>query len=137
MTCDVFLDSNILVYAAVPSGNEEYKQSIANSIIVNGQFGLSAQVLQEFYVVTQRVPTPLSQAEVKEWLIMLKEFPCVAVDANLVNLGIEVSQRYQISYWDGTIIAAAEMLGAETLYTEDLNHEQIYGSVQVVNPFIG
>lgn len=137
MTCDIFLDSNILVYAAVPSDNEEHKQSIANSIIENVQFGLSAQVLQEFYVVTQRVPTPLSQAEAKEWLEMLEEFPCVAVDPGLVNLGIEVSQRYQISYWDGAIIAAAELLGAETLYTEDLNHEQIYGSVQAVNPFIG
>lgn len=137
MTCDVFLDSNILVYAAVPSGNEEHKQRIANSIVDNFQFGISAQVLQEFYVVTQRVPTPLSQAEVKEWLEMLEEFPCVNVDASLVRSGIAVSQRYQISYWDGAIIAAAELLGAETLYTEDLNHEQIYGSVQVVNPFLG
>ena len=136
MTCDVFLDSNILVYAAVPSDSEEHKQSIASSIIENGQFGLSAQVLQEFYVVTQRVSNPLSQAEAKEWLKMLEVFPCVAIDSGLVNLGIAMSQRYQISYWDGAIIAAAELLEAETLYTEDLNHEQIYGSVRVVNPFM-
>ena len=48
---------------------------------------------------------------------------------------MEISERYQISYWDGAIIAAAEALRAEPLYSEDLNHEQQYGSVQVRDPF--
>ncbi len=29
-----------------------------------------------------------------------------------------------------------ERLGAKTFYSEDLNHNQIYGSVQVINPFL-
>jgi predicted nucleic acid-binding protein len=33
------------------------------------------------------------------------------------------------------ILAAAQSLGAKTLYTEDLNDGQRYGSVQVRNPF--
>ncbi|MER9304105.1 hypothetical protein NKJ06_29030 [Mesorhizobium sp. M0293] len=36
---------------------------------------------------------------------------------------------------DGAIIAAAERLGVKTLYTEDLNHGQAYGSVVAINPF--
>ncbi|WP_245435947.1 hypothetical protein [Mesorhizobium tamadayense] len=44
-------------------------------------------------------------------------------------------QHYEISYWDGAIIAAAERLGVKTLYTEDLNHGQAYGSVVAINPF--
>ncbi|RWO24380.1 MAG: hypothetical protein EOS11_28090 [Mesorhizobium sp.] len=35
----------------------------------------------------------------------------------------------------GAIIAAAERLGVNTLYTEDLNPGQAYGSVVAVNPF--
>ncbi|WP_245475942.1 hypothetical protein [Mesorhizobium sp. M7A.F.Ca.US.006.01.1.1] len=35
----------------------------------------------------------------------------------------------------GAIIAAAERLGVKTLYTEDLNHGQAYGSVVAINPF--
>ncbi|PAQ06083.1 hypothetical protein [Mesorhizobium temperatum] len=35
----------------------------------------------------------------------------------------------------GAIIAAAERLGVKTLYTEDLNHGQTYGSVVAINPF--
>ena len=44
--------------------------------------------------------------------------------------------RYELSYWDGAIISAAESLGASILYTEDLNHGQHYGSVRAVNPFL-
>ncbi len=36
----------------------------------------------------------------------------------------------------GAIVAAAEALGAETLFSEDLNHGQRYGPVQVRNPFL-
>lgn len=57
------------------------------------------------------------------------------LDASLIKLGIAHAHRYQISYWDGAIIAAAEALGAATVYSEDLNHGQTYGSIQVVNPF--
>lgn len=38
-------------------------------------------------------------------------------------------------YWDGAIVAAAEVLEADTLYTEDLNDGQLYGRVRAVNPF--
>ena len=62
--------------------------------------------------------------------------PVVAVDADLVREGIRHSIRYQISYWDAALIAAAERLDAPTLYTEDLNHGQLYGSVKVINPFL-
>jgi predicted nucleic acid-binding protein len=41
-----------------------------------------------------------------------------------------------LSYGDGAIVAAAEVLEANTLYTEDLNHGQLYGRVRVVNPFV-
>jgi predicted nucleic acid-binding protein len=43
--------------------------------------------------------------------------------------------QYQISFWDGLILAAAEAGGAEMLYTEDLNDGQQYGGILVRNPF--
>jgi predicted nucleic acid-binding protein len=57
-------------------------------------------------------------------------------DYPLIVAGIESSLRFNISFWDGAIIAAAERLGATTLYTEDLNHGQHYRSVQAINPFL-
>ncbi|TIP76048.1 MAG: PIN domain-containing protein, partial [Mesorhizobium sp.] len=94
------------------------------------------QVLQEFYVnVTKRADVTLPPAKAAEWVAAISMKPCQDLDSAVVMRGIENSQRYQISYWDGAIIAAAERLGVKTLYTEDLNHGQAYGSVVAVNPF--
>lgn len=137
MNVDAFLDTNVLVYAAAGREQEAAKRARALDLIDEIDFGLSAQVLQEFYVtVVRKVETPLSPAEALEWIEQLEAFPCQSLDPGLVKLGVEISQRYCISYWDGAIVAAAEALGASTLFTEDLNHEQTYGSVRVVNPFI-
>ncbi len=65
----------------------------------------------------------------------LSSRPFVPTDISLIRSAIATSERYQISYWDAAILAAAERIGAGILYTEDLNHGQRYGSVLVQNPF--
>ena len=136
MSADCFLDTNILVYAAAGRGAEEAKRKRALELIESQDFCLSAQVLQEFYVtVTRKIESPLSAERALEWIEHLEAFPCLAIDNALVKVAVEISERHRISYWDGTIIAAAEGLGAHTLYSEDLNHEQRYGSVEVRDPF--
>ena len=137
MNVDAFLDTNVLVYAVAGRGQEAAKRARALELIEEIDFGLSAQVLQEFYVtVIRKVEAPLSPGDALEWIEQLEAFPCQALDAGMVKLGVEISQRYHISYRDGAIVAAAEALGARTLFTEDLNHGQTYGSVRVVNPFL-
>lgn len=136
MSVEAFLDTNILVYAAAGGEGEEVKRRQALRLIADYNFGLSAQVLQEFYVtVVRKIDEPLSAADALEWIEQLEAFPCQPIEPSLIKIGVEISQRYQISYWDGAVIAAAEALGAETLFTEDLSHDQKYGSVHVVNPF--
>jgi len=136
MTADAFLDTNILVYAAAGRGREEEKRRRAVELIESEDFGLSSQVLQELYVtVIRKVEIPLSPVEALEWIENLEIFPCIPIDAGLVKIAIEISERYRISYWDGAIVAAAESLGAHRLYSEDLSHGQRYGSVEVINPF--
>lgn len=136
MNVEAFLDTNVLVYAVAGRDKEGRKRTRALELIDQFDFGLSAQVLQEFYVtVVHKVEEPLSPAEALEWIEQLDAFPCQTLDSSLVKVGAEISRRHRISYWDGAIIAAAEALGARTLFTEDLNHDQTYGSVRVVNPF--
>ncbi|HEX2257188.1 MAG TPA: PIN domain-containing protein [Afifellaceae bacterium] len=137
MSVESFIDTNILVYAAAAAPHEEEKRRRAFQCIEMGEFGLSTHVLAEFYVTTTRkVRRPIPVEDAAEWVGWLSEFEVIAVDAALVRIGIELSQRFQISYWDGAVVGAAEALGAATLYTEDLNHGQLYGSVRVVNPFL-
>jgi predicted nucleic acid-binding protein len=136
MSVDCFLDTNVIVYAAAGRVNESRKCERALELIETQEFGLSAQVLQEFYVtVVRKVRIPLSPAEALEWIEQLEEFPCLPVDSTLVKIAAETSQRCGISYWEGAIIAAAEALAAPVLYSEDLSHGRRYGAVLVVNPF--
>ena len=137
MNVDLFLDTNILVYAATCDEHQTLKKGRALDIICSESFALSAQVIQEFYVVvTRKLGTPLSSVQALEWIDQLSEFPCVSVDSSLVKTGAKLSDRYKMSYWDGAIIAAAQIAGATRLHSEDLNHGQKYGTVMVENPFL-
>jgi predicted nucleic acid-binding protein len=137
MKIDCFLDTNVLIYAALGRGLYETKRTIAHDLVVNTRFGISTQVLQEFYAnVTRKTEVPLTPAEALEWIDELELQACATVDKTLIRVAIEISERYRINYWDGAILAAAERLGAEIVYTEDLSHGQTYGPVRVVNPFL-
>jgi predicted nucleic acid-binding protein len=132
---DVFLDTNILLYAALGSVDapDKYERSVE---LLTTRFGTSAQVLAEFYTNAQRKgPRPLTADEAREWVLRLSKKPFQPVDYRVVRDGIEHARRYRMSYWDGAILAAAERLGARVLYSEDLSHGQTYGSVLVQNPF--
>lgn len=137
MSVDVLLDTNILVYAASTAHEEAAKASVAEKLLASERVGLSGQVIQEFFVtVTQKSRTPLTADEALDWIETFEELPCVPVDPPLIRLAIDISSRYRISYWDGAIVAAAYRLGAGVLYTEDLSHGQLYGSVRAINPFL-
>ena len=136
MNASVFFDTDVLVYAAIGSGKDEPKRKRAMALVESEDFGTSAQVLQEFYVtVVRKASRPLPPIQALEWIEQLAAFPCQPIDAPLVRIAVEVSERYTISYWDAAVVAAAESLGAHTVYSEDLNAGQRYGNVRVVNPF--
>jgi predicted nucleic acid-binding protein len=136
MIVDAMLDTNVIAYAASHDPDDRSKMETSSALIREARFGVSGQVLQEFYVtVTRKMRIGLSHDEALDWLEQLETFPCVPIDSSLVFHGAETARRYKISYWDGAIIAAAERLGAAVVFSEDLNHGQTYGSVRIVNPF--
>lgn len=134
---DVFLDTNILLYAALGREHARHRFEAARRIVLEEDYCTSSQVLAEFYVnVQKKGAKPLSSEMAAEWIRVIAKKPCQSVDANLVRTAIEHSQRFRISYWDAAIVAAAERLGAEIVYSEDLNHGQVYGAVKIINPFV-
>ena len=136
MNADTFVDTNVLIYAAAGRRDAPEKYARAWEIIGSGDYGISAQVLAEFYVNAVRKPAvPLTVAEAAAWIADLQTVPVVPIDGGLVAEAVDRSRTHKISYWDAAIIVAAERLGATTLYSEDLNDGQRYGSVTVVNPF--
>lgn len=136
MIVECFLDTNILLYAASRNPAQAAKKKIAADLLQEKAFGLSAQVVQEFYAVaTRKADFTQSSDQALDWVETLEAFPCLPLDLALIKNAAVLSARYRISYWDGAILAAAAALGAPLLYSEDLNHGQDYDGVRVVNPF--
>ena len=136
MTVRAAIDTNVLIYAISSDPLEARKRQIAEALLAQPDWGISTQVLQEFYVnaIKGKVPT-MTPAQAAHAVNTLMERPVVGMDAALMKAALRIHQRYQISYWDAAVIASVVELGATTLYSEDLNHGQIYEGVRVENPF--
>jgi len=138
MSAKVFLDTNVLIYAAAGDGVDPGKFTKAEEILTTETFAISTQVIGEFISNVQsprKMTSPLTDEEVDGWLERLFAFPVISIDREIILYAAFFQRRYRIDFWDGQILAAAHRFGAETVLTEDLNHGQMYGSVRCVNPF--
>lgn len=133
----VFVDTNVLLYAAANTPAERRKSITARRILVTENVGLSAQVLQEFYwIATRAKKLAMTHEQAMAFIDTWKKFPFKAIDLGVIEDALFLSGRFRISYWDAAIVAAARHLNCDTLYTEDLNHGQDYEGVVVLNPFL-
>lgn len=132
----VFIDTNVLLYGVSIAPKEARKKERALQLLEQEDFTVSMQVVQEFYAnATRLVDGCMSSEEALAFIDRLVQLPVLPMTLPLFRDAVRLQRRYQISYWDGAILAAAKMAGATTLYTEDLSHEQVYDGVKVVNPF--
>lgn len=137
MTAKSFVDTNILLYAAGADSTGDFKCSRARAVLEEPGIGFSAQVLQEFVAnALSKSSLQISEDKIDGVLQALEEFPCVPITPALVRSALVLRTRHRISYWDAAILAAAQSLGCDTLFSEDFSHGQLYGSVRVINPFL-
>jgi predicted nucleic acid-binding protein len=134
-----FLDTNIIVYAHDNSCPE--KQLRSQELIFEGMRQdnavISAQVLSEFFVTaTRKTAEPLSIPAARHVLLLLSHLLVVDIDSGIVLSAVSMHERFQLNYWDGMILSAAERAGAGILYSEDLSHNRTYGSVRCINPYL-
>lgn len=138
MIADAFLDSNILLYACSSAPDDARKRRVAEDIILNVPFALSAQVLQEFIAnALRKKALAITEANIDATLELASLVTVLPITHELVVSAVILRRRYQLSHWDATIVAAAAELGCKTLYSEDMSHGQDYAGVRVVNPFWG
>lgn len=133
-----FFDTNILVYAHDRMSPEKKRMSreLLFTHLRDGTAVLSPQVLSEFFVtMTMKVPVPLPASDIRKEILLFSTAATVDMDATLVLRAIDLQQRWQVSFWDAQIIAAAERAGCDVLYTEDLSDGQVYDAVTVRNPY--
>ncbi len=132
-----FIDTNVLIYAVSPAPMDRAKSEAALLALRSSQCALSVQVLQEFYVQSTRQTRvmALTHDEAMSFIVALSRFPIQEITLTVMHAAVQLSKRFQIPYWDGAIIAAAQALGCDELLSEDLNAGQNYDGVKVVNPF--
>lgn len=137
MTAQLFIDTNVLLYAGSNASADQAKRQVARQVVSQPGIAFSAQVLQEFYVaaVTKK-RLSMTHDEAVAVLVALTGFPVCPVTRDLVLEAIATKTRFGISYWDAAILAAAKQLGCHTVYSEDLSHGQDYDGVRVLNPFL-
>ncbi len=136
MTVQAVLDTNVLLYAIDTRREHARKRTRARELIASVAWGLSTQIAQEFYVnVLKGKVAAMTPAQASFTLDLWLERECAGMDTATIQQAVRIHQRYQISYWDAAVIASAVELGATTLYSEDLNHGQVYEGVRVENPF--
>jgi predicted nucleic acid-binding protein len=74
----------------------------------------------------------ISRSEVRD---LLAWHPAI-VDFRVIEQDRKIQDRYQLSFWDALIVAAAKSLSCRFLLTEDLQADQDFEGVLVVNPFV-
>ncbi len=138
MTATSFFDTNVFLYVVSAAAEDAAKREKAMALIAACDFAISVQVMQEFAdAALRKKRLGITPEEVRNMLEELAgNYPVLSPTPSLVFRALELSHRYQIRYYDAAILAAAQELGCQTLYSEDLSHGQTYDTVQVINPFL-
>jgi predicted nucleic acid-binding protein len=131
-----FFDTNILVYMVDPT--DPRRQQIARSrvrdALASDGFVLSAQVMQEFYntvVRRQLLDHETAEQMLRDWA----HERVVNTTPDLLWGALEIRKQRQFSIWDALIVQAALEAGCTRLITQDLQHGQRLGDLEIVDPF--
>jgi predicted nucleic acid-binding protein len=127
-----FFDTSVLLYLL--SGDTRKADSAERLLEKSGI--ISVQVLNEFTAVSKR-KLKLSYAEIKDVLSTIRAICRVyPLTAEEHDRGTEIAQRYSFSFYDSVIVASALIAGCKTLYSEDLQHDQLIDkTLKIINPF--
>lgn len=135
----IFLDTNILIYASGLHGGEDPRTHAARAIVTSAHsFAISVQVLQEFYdrVTRQSRGRHLSHDQALALTGQWRQFTVLDLSLAIFDAAIAIHERFGYRHRDCAIIAAAQALHCETIYSEDMQHGQKIDSVTIINPFL-
>ena len=137
MSVESLLDTNIIIYRLESNDIRKYKRAeqLIQLGLLEGRCCISRQVLQEtLNVVTKKLHFDFADCKhllEKTLLPLCKDLP----NSQLYYRSLQVQFRYQYSFYDSLIIAAALEAGCQTLYSEDLQHMQRIENLTIFNPF--
>jgi predicted nucleic acid-binding protein len=135
-----FLDTNVFVYSfdqSAPLKARKAAELIRQGLTTRKGI-VSYQVVQEFFnVALRRFSQPMQAPEAEQYLRTVFQ-PLLSVHSSqaLYAEALHLQGQSGLSWYDALIVTAAIQARCELLYTEDLQHGQRFGSLQVRNPFL-
>ena len=136
-----FLDTNVFVYALL-SGEPRKKQralQLVERALASHLGCTSYQVVQEFaHVALRKFAQRFTTSECKQFIdAAMQPLNRVASSTALVNTALDLQNETRYSFYDSLMLAAALQSGADVVYTEDLQHNQLVrSSLLIINPFL-
>ena len=137
------VDTNVLVYRFDNRFPDKRKMAtdILRRGIVEDSVRLPHQAVLEFVAAVTRpirgqviLKQPDALREAEEFL---KQFTVLYPNEAILRTALRGCAAYQLSWFDAHLWAYAEHYGLPEILTEDLQHDRLYGTVRVVNPFLG
>jgi predicted nucleic acid-binding protein len=128
---DVFLDTNVVVYAMV--GDSLLADRSWTVLRAGGT--VSVQVLNEC-ANTLRRKFSFDWPDLVEVAAQLRELcDVIPLTEEIHVLGLALAERYSLSIYDGMIVAAAQLAGCTTLYSEDMHDGLVIDRLTIRNPY--
>jgi len=135
-----FLDTNIFVYSFDQSAVVKARKAaeLIREALATQKGVVSYQVVQEFFnVALRRFSQPMHPADAEQYLSTVFR-PLLAVHSSqaLFAEALRLHAQSGLSWYDSLIVATALQARCDLLLTEDLQHGQRFGALQVRNPFL-
>jgi predicted nucleic acid-binding protein len=135
-----FLDTNIFVYSFDQSAAAKSKRAaqLIREALTTQKGVISYQVVQEFFnVALRRFSQPMQAADAELYLSTVFR-PLLGVHSSpaLFAEALHLQAQSGLLWYDSLIVAAAIQARCDLLFTEDLQHGQRFGALQVRNPFL-
>lgn len=136
-----FLDTNIFVYALLASEplKKQRALQLVEQALASHRGCISYQVIQEFAnVATRKFAQRFTTDECKQFIdAAMQPLNRVGSSPELLHTALDLQDETRYSFYDSLVLSAALQAGADVLYTEDLQHNQlVHGTLRIVNPFL-
>lgn len=137
------VDTNVLVYRF--DGRFPEKQKTATDILRRGiaedSIRVPHQSIVEFVAASTRSIKGhrilAKEDALREAEEFLKQFTVLYPNESILRQAFRGCAAFGLSWFDAHILSYAEFYGLSEILTEDLQHDRHYGTVRIVNPFLG
>jgi len=85
--------------------------------------------------MTRKLDPPRDSSDAREDVVSLSTWRPVPMGLSTIDLAWDIEDRLGFSWWDATIVAAAQSSGCTHLLTEDLQDGQRLDGLTIISPF--